>query len=342
MPLAAANVPSVAASVASNGLQQYGAFNPDDLGLIYEDFSQKIETLINMCSSYPMLQVQTQCLHALLDHMMTVRRQRDQVPLQNLMKKAVENMMEGLVSNSECADQLKLYRDVHLRVLKVLQDNRNFGATWTNKQIARYMIESPEPPRYNVEAADALISAGLVHIQQYDIYIAQLIDNGNFTAAGFATKLLQLYILDERLSGLIQDGDFQNTITILERLAAHNNGPEPLLNLLELLRNQQDQSVHLSDRAYHGPTAYIHSGIAQVKNSGEVEEPAGFLERCEYLLKDWIQVYHSAGVNRDPIKAFSAFVNKMNIYGMLKGECVWLNYSSNLLSLIYNSVQLSR
>lgn len=321
MPLAPANVAPVATSVASNGIQQYNNFNQDDFGLMYEDLSQKIETLINMCSGHPMLQVQTQCLHSLLDHVMIVRRSREQPALQNLMKKAVENIMEGFSSTNECADQVKLYRDVHLRILKILQDNRNFGAIWTNKQIARYMIESPEPFRYNVEPADVLITAGLVHIQQFDIFIAQLIDNGNFTAAGFATKLLQLYFLnDERSSGLIQDGDFQNTITILERLAQHNNGPEQLLTLLELLRNQQDQSVHLSDRTLNGPTAYIHSGIAQVKNSADVDEPAGFLERCEYLLKDWIQVYHSQGINRDPIKAFSAFVNRMNIYGMLKGE----------------------
>lgn len=321
MPLAPANVAPVATSVASNGLQQqYNNFNQDDFGLMYEDLSQKIETVINMSSQHPMLQVQTQCLHSLLDHVMTVRRTREQSALQNLMKKAVENIMEGFNSSNECADQIKLYRDVHLRILKILQDNRNFGTLWTNKQIARYMIESPEPYRYNVEATDVLISAGLVHIQQFDSFIAQLIENGNFTAAGFATKLLQLYFLDERSSGLIQDGDFQNTITILERLA-QQNGPEQLLNLLELLRNQQDQSVHLSDRAYHGPTAYIHSGIAQVKNSGDVDEPAGFLERCEYLLKDWIQVFHGTqGINRDPIKAFSAFVNRMNIYGMLKGE----------------------
>jgi CCR4-NOT transcription complex subunit 1 len=320
MPLAGSNVASVAASVASNGIQ-FNNFNQDDFGLVYEELSQKLETLIHMFGQHPLLQNQAQCLVSILEHVMVVRRTREQSQQQNLLKKAVDNMMEGLVSIPECTDQVKLYRDVHLRILKILQDNRNFGSIWTNKQIARYMIEAPDSYRYNVEAADVLISAGLVQIQQYDACIANLIESGNFTAAGFATKLLQLYFLDERSSGLVQDGDFQLTITILERLAQHNNGPEPLLNLLEMLRNQQDQSVHLSDRAIHGPTAYIHSGIAQVKNSGDGDEPAGFLERSEYLLKDWIQVFqYSQGINRDPIKAFSAFVNKMNIYGMLKGE----------------------
>lgn len=326
MPLSAGSgVASVAASVGSNGIQlsgqsQFNAFGQDDFGVIYDDLAQKVEALINMCSGFQLLQLQIQNMHSLLECVMLVRRTRDNSAQQNLLKKAVEGLMEGLVSIPEHADQIKLYRDLHLRVLKILQDNRAFGTAWTNKSVARFMIECPESLRYNVEAADVLISAGCVLLPQYDACLAALIENANYQAASFATKLLQLYFLDERSSVLVQDGDFHSTITILERLAQHNNGPEALINLLEILRNQQDQSVHLTDRAIHGPTSYIHSGMLQARNSGDIDEPPGFIERSEYLLKDWITIYHTQGVNRDPIKSFSNFVNKMNIYGILKGD----------------------
>lgn len=326
MPLSnsGSGVASVAASVSSNGIQlsgsQFNAFGQDDFGVVYDDLAQKIEALINMCSGFQLLQLQTQSMHSLLECVMLVRRTRENAAQQNLLKKAVEGLMEGLVSIPEYADQVKLYRDLHLRVLKILQDNRAFGTAWTNKSVARFMIECSELYRYNVEAADVLISAGCVLLPQFDACLAALIESGNYQAASFATKLLQLYFLDERSSVLVQDGDFHNTITILERLAQHNNGPEALINLLEVLRNQQDQSVHLTDRAIHGPTSYIHSGMLQARNSGDIDEPPGFIERSEYLLKDWITIYHTQGVNRDPIKSFSNFVSKMNIYGILKGD----------------------
>lgn len=326
MPLSAGSgVASVAASVASNGIQLSGSqFNSfggqDDFGAVYDDLAQKVEALVNMCTGFALLQLQIQNLHSLLECVMLVRRTRDNAAQQNLLKKAVEGLMEGLISIPDHTEQIKLYRDMHLRVLKVLQDNRAFGSTWTNKYVPRFMFDCPESCRYNVEAADVLISAGCVLLSEFDGHLARLIENGNFQAAGFATKLLQLYFLDERSSVMVQDGDFHLTITILERLAQHNNGPEALINLLEILRNQQDQSVHLTDRANHGPTSYIHSGMLQARNSGDIDEPPGFIERSEYLLKDWITIYHTQGVNRDPIKSFSNFVNKMNIYGILKGD----------------------
>jgi CCR4-NOT transcription complex subunit 1 len=55
-------------------------------------------------------------------------------------KKSVEGLMEGLVAIPNHSEQIKLYRDLHLRVLKILQDNRAFGTAWTNKSVASFMI----------------------------------------------------------------------------------------------------------------------------------------------------------------------------------------------------------
>lgn len=328
-PAQIANVASVAASVAANanGIQlsninnpQFSSFGQDDFGLLYDDLQQRIETYISSYGANPHLQVQTQNMHALLECVILVRRTRETTAQQNLLKKTVESLMEGFIGIPEYVEQIKMYRDIHLRILKILQDNRAFGQAWTNKSVARYLLECPENIRYNIEAVEILIQANCVFLPQYDAGLMNLIDAGNYTTASFATKLLQVHYLDDRSSGTAQAEDFNCTITILERLAQHNNGPEVLINLLEILRSQQDQSVHLTDRAIHGPTSYIHSGMLQARNAADNDEPPGFLEKSEYLLKDWITIYHTQGVNRDQIKSFSTFVNKMNIYGILKGD----------------------
>lgn len=305
-----------------NNTPAAAAFNQqDDFGLVYEDLQQKIETFISMYGAIHHLQIQTQNMHSLLECVILVRKYtRDNTAQQNLLKKCVESLIEGFLVIPDYSEQIKIYRDIHLRILKILQDNRAFGQAWANKCISRYLLECPENIRYNVEAIEILITTNCILLPQYDAGLASLIESGNYNCASFATKLLQMHYLDDRSNGVSQEGDFNCTITILERLAQHNNGPEALLNLLEILRNQQDQSVHLTDRAIHGPTSYIHSGMIQARNTTEVDEPPGFIEKSEYLLKDWIAIYHTPSINRDQLKSFSTFVNKMNIYGILKGD----------------------
>ncbi|CAO1323562.1 unnamed protein product [Diamesa serratosioi] len=312
---------------ASNGIpmpnintSQFGAFANDEIGSLYDDVATKIEAFIGMCSSVPVLTVQNNNMHSLMECLLVTRRSRDNTSAVNLLKKAVEGLMEGLINIPEYSDQIKIYRDIHLRVLRLLQDARAFGSTWTNKAIARYMIECPEISRYNVEAIDLLISANFVNLQQYDVFLAQLIENASYSAAGFATKLLQTYFIDERQNPNVTDADFANTIEMLTRLAQHNNGPEALIQMLEMLRANHDPSIYLSDRAIQGPTSYIHSGMLQARSSADIDEPPGFAEKSEYLLKDWYTIYHTQGTVRDPIKSFSTFVNKMSIYGILKGD----------------------
>lgn len=293
----------------------------DDFGLVYEDLQQKIQTFISMYGAIPHLQMQAQNMHSLLECVILVRKYTtDSTAQQNLLKKCIESFMEGFLVIPDYAEQIKIYRDIHLRILKILQDNRAFGQAWANKCVSRYLLECPENIRYNVEAIEILITTNCILLAQYDAGLATLIESGNYNCASFATKLLQMHYLDDRANTSSQEGDFNCTITILERLAQHNNGPEALLNLLELLRNQQDQSVHLTDRAVHGPTSYIHSGMLQARNTTEIDEPPGFIEKSEYLLKDWIAIYHTPSINRDQLKSFSTFVNKMNIYGILKGD----------------------
>ena len=45
-----------------------------------------------------------------------------------------------------------------------------------------------------------------------------------------------------------------------------------------------------------GPTAQLHSGIAQAK---EFEDPPGLLEKTEYLLREWVNAYHSRDAGKE-------------------------------------------
>jgi hypothetical protein len=53
---------------------------------------------------------------------------------------AVEGMLDGLTSMPNDPELMIRYRDIHLRILKALQDPRAYGIQWTNKQVTRYVL----------------------------------------------------------------------------------------------------------------------------------------------------------------------------------------------------------
>ena len=52
----------------------------------------------------------------------------------------------------------------------------------------------------------------------------------------------------------------------------------------------------------------MHSGISQAR---EFDDPPGLREKTEYLLREWVSMYHSPASGKDSTKAFSAFVNQV-------------------------------
>lgn len=62
------------------------------------------------------------------------------------------------------------------------------------------------------------------------------------------------------------------------------------------------------DRAQGGPTSMMQSGISQAR---EIDDPPGLHEKTEYLLREWVTMYHSPAAGRDSTKAFSAFVQQV-------------------------------
>ena len=44
----------------------------------------------------------------------------------------------------------------------------------------------------------------------------------------------------------------------------------------------------------------------------EYDDPPGLAEKTEYLLRDWVGIFHSPQGAKDPNKAFSVFVHQVS------------------------------
>ncbi|XP_008485813.1 CCR4-NOT transcription complex subunit 1-like, partial [Diaphorina citri] len=52
----------------------------------------------------------------------------------------------------------------------------------------------------------------------------------------------------------------------------------------------------------------------------DLDDPPGLFEKTEYLLREWVTIYHSPAGVKDPNKAFTLFVHQMNCHGILKSD----------------------
>ncbi len=77
---------------------------------------------------------------------------------------------------------------------------------------------------------------------------------------------------------------------------------------MDVVRSNYEAMI---DRAHGGPNFMMHSGISQ---ASEYDDPPGLREKAEYLLREWVNLYHSAAAGRDSTKAFSAFVGQVSTH----------------------------
>ncbi|XP_011335843.1 CCR4-NOT transcription complex subunit 1 isoform X2 [Ooceraea biroi] len=316
---------AVAVATAQQVAAYTAAVNNDEVGAMLEKLAAEVEVLlaaIGPAAPPP----QHAALHSLLESIILTRRSRDGGAAMALLKKTVEGLLDGPIISSgviESENLIQRYRELHLRILKCLQDPRAYGMQWTNKHVTRCLTECREEFRYNFEAVDYLIRSHLISLPQYDVALAQAIEAGNTMATAFAMQLVQLYLIDERQATHVTETDLFHTIETLARMAHHRTPPEGILlfrltSLVDSLRANHDSGV-LVDRAPAGPTAHIHSGILQVR-ARDFDDPPGLMEKTEYLLREWVQMHHNPQHARDPTKAFSIFVHQMNIHGILKTD----------------------
>ena len=60
----------------------------------------------------------------------------------------------------------------------------------------------------------------------------------------------------------------------------------------------------------------LHSGIAQAR---EYEDPPGLLEKTEYLLREWVNAYHSRDAGKDSrqVRSFTSALPRAEIHQIL-------------------------
>ncbi|XP_033896038.1 CCR4-NOT transcription complex subunit 1 isoform X4 [Acipenser ruthenus] len=316
------------------------AWATDDVAQIYDKCIADLEQHLHAVPPALAMNPQTQALRSLLEAVVVARNSRETIAALGLLQKAVEGLLDA--TSGADADLLLRYRECHLLVLKALQDGRAYGSQWCNKQITRCLIECRDEYKYNVEAVELLIRNHLVNMQQYDLHLAQSMENGlHYMAVAFAMQLVKLLLVDERSVSHITEADLFHTIETLMRTSAHSraNAPEGLDDgysvlaetpsnsklasvaedhrlpqLMEVVRSNYEAMI---DRAHGGPNFMMHSGISQ---ASEYDDPPGLREKAEYLLREWVNLYHSAAAGRDSTKAFSAFVGQMHQQGILKTD----------------------
>lgn len=291
------------------------AWATDDIAQIYDKCMADLEQHLHAIPPALAMNPLTQALRSLLETVALSRNPRDGGVAVNLLQKAVEGLLDA--TSGADADLLLRYRECHLLVLKALQDGRAYGPQWCNKQITRCLIECRDEYKYNVEAVELLIRNHLVNMQQYDLHLAQSMENGmHYMAVAFAMQLVKLLLVDERSVSHVTEAELFHTIETLMRICAHSraNAPEGLPQLMDVVRSNYEAMI---DRAHGGPNFMMHSGISQ---ASEYDDPPGLREKAEYLLREWVNLYHSAAAGRDSTKAFSAFVGQMHQQGILKTD----------------------
>ncbi|KAM6118199.1 LOW QUALITY PROTEIN: CCR4-NOT transcription complex subunit 1 [Pterocles gutturalis] len=291
------------------------AWATDDVAQIYDKCMTELEQHLQSIPHTLAMNPQAQALRSLLEAVVVARNSRDAIAALGLLQKAVEGLLDA--TSGADADLLLRYRECHLLVLKALQDGRAYGSPWCNKQITRCLIECRDEYKYNVEAVELLIRNHLVNMQQYDLHLAQSMETGlNYNGCGIRHAMVKILLVDERSVAHVTEADLFHTIETLMRINAHSRGnaPEGLPQLMEVVRSNYEAMI---DRAHGGPNFMMHSGISQ---ASEYDDPPGLREKAEYLLREWVNLYHSAAAGRDSTKAFSAFVGQMHQQGILKTD----------------------
>lgn len=80
-------------------------------------------------------------------------------------------------------------------------------------------MECREDLRFNLDAIDALIRAGMLNIGIYDMHLAMSMDNGsNYVSMAYIKQVLQHYLIDNRSNSPLTDINFQTTLDTLNTI----------------------------------------------------------------------------------------------------------------------------
>eukprot|EP00096_Caligus_rogercresseyi_P006991 TRINITY_DN2417_c0_g1_i1.p1 TRINITY_DN2417_c0_g1~~TRINITY_DN2417_c0_g1_i1.p1 ORF type:complete len:1930 (-),score=640.60 TRINITY_DN2417_c0_g1_i1:677-5986(-) len=302
----------------SNGPPATAAAAPsEDCIAILDEVYSKLEPFVANASGLPNSPHMGN-LHALVQNLAVSRSSKEVASISLLIHKAVESLLEGLTPNLPVeTENLARYRDANLLVLRALSDPRAFGLNWTSRQVTLALIEAREDLRYNLDAVDILIRSGLVCLLDYDKTLSQAMQGGeNVIATAFAMHLCKIYLIDDRSNAHIIESDLFGTIETLQKISTNSpRPPDGIISLMEMIKMSSERLEQ--NLAMAGPTGQLHSGIQQAREFGD---PRGLLEKTEFLLREWVNAYHSPDAGKDSRQAFFIFVKRMNEHGILKTD----------------------
>ena len=303
---------------------------PDDCIAILGEVQNKVQPFVQNCTTLPANPHMTN-LHALIEALNVSKQTKDVGSLNILIQKSVENLLEGLTQINVDTESLARYRDANLLVLRALSDQRSYGANWTASRVTQMLMDAREDIRYNLDAFDCFVRSGFVSLYEYDKNLAATIGlNGeNTIATQFAMHLCKIYLIDDRTGSAtgpqVLESDLMSTIEALTRIAQRGTQGQPgagppvpdgIHNLVDMIKMSSER-LEPNNMSMAGPTAQLHSGIAQAR---EFEDPPGLLEKTEYLLREWVNAYHARDAGKDSRQAFVIFVQLMNQHGILKTD----------------------
>jgi len=88
-------------------------------------------------------------------------------------------------------------------------------------------MDSREELRFNIDAIDVLIRAGMVNINMYDMHLAMSLDNGaNYVSMAYIKQFMQNYLIDNRSNSPITEQHLQATIEAVNNIV-HSGRPIP-------------------------------------------------------------------------------------------------------------------
>ncbi|MED6130919.1 hypothetical protein PIB30_005208 [Stylosanthes scabra] len=262
---------------------------------------------------------------------------------------AKEAEIQGVISEVpeiilRCVSRDEAALAVAQKVFKGLYDNASnnihVGAHLAILTAIRDVIYSEEERKFNKDITVGLIRSELLNLTEYNVHMAKLIDGGrNKAATEFSISLLQTLVVEE--PKVISE--LHNLVDALAKLASKPGSPEPLQQLIEMIKNPSVNASALSvsvagkedkarqSRDIKGP-GMLATNREEVNIAESVEpDPAGFREQVSMLFTEWYRICELPPPNDT---ASTHFVLQLHQNGLLKGDDVTDRFFRLLTELV--------
>ncbi|CAJ1948188.1 unnamed protein product [Sphenostylis stenocarpa] len=225
-----------------------------------------------------------------------------------------QKVFKGLYDNASN----NIHVSAHLSILTAIRDVCKLAV----KELTSWVIYSEEERKYNKEITVGLIRSELLNLTEYNVHMAKLIDGGrNKAATEFCISLLQTLVIEE--PKVISE--LHNLVDALSKLATKPGCPEPLPQLLEMIKNPgslSSSNAGKEDKARQsrdikGP-GMLPANREEFNSVDSIEpDPAGFREQVSILFTEWYRICELPGANDT---ASAHFILQLHQNGLLKGD----------------------